>query len=250
METEELIWMLVPGFATGIGGLALYAVKRPSRVGLDVMLGFTAGVMLAATAFSLLVPALDEGGIGEVIVGFAIGAVVLLVLDIVLPHAHARLGEHGHRPLEETASERRAALLLTALTIHNVPEGLAVGVAFAAGGTDLGVPIALAIAIQNVPEGFAAAAPLIGAGFRRRTAVHFAALTGLVEPPAALLAFAAFAVIGGLLPVGLGFAAGAMLYVVIDELIPESHASGNEREASIALLGGFALMLALDTGLA
>ncbi len=241
--------MLVPGFATGVGGLVLYAVRRPSRLWLDAMLGFTAGVMLAATCFSLLVPALDRGGLGEVVIGFAIGCLALLALDILLPHAHARLREHDQKPLEETAAERRGALLLAALTIHNIPEGLAVGVAFAAGGTDLGIPIALAIAIQNVPEGFAAAAPLVGAGLRRRTAVHFAALTGLVEPPAALLAFAAFALVGALLPVGLGFAAGAMLYVIVDELIPESHASGNEREASVALLAGFTLMLALDTGL-
>lgn len=250
MELEEAIWMLVPGLATGIGGLALYAIRRPSRVQLDAMLGFTAGVMLAATAFSLLVPALDRGGLGEVLGGFAIGWVVLLALDIVLPHAHARLREHGHRPLEETAAERRAALLLTALTIHNVPEGLAVGVTFAAGGPELGVPVAIAIALQNVPEGFAAAAPLIGAGMKRRTAMHFAALTGFVEPPAAFLAFGAFALIGALLPLGLGFAAGAMLYVVVDELIPESHASGNEREASVALLGGFMVMMALDTAFA
>jgi ZIP family zinc transporter len=132
------------------------------------------------------------------------------------------------------------------MTIHNVPEGLAVGVAFAAGGPDLGIPIALAIGIQNVPEGFASAAPLLEAGYRRRTAARFGALTGTVEPPAALAAYAAFELAGGLLAVGLAFAAGAMLYVIVDELIPESHGSGNEREASLALLVGFALMLALD----
>jgi ZIP family zinc transporter len=223
--------------------------RRPSRRGLDVLLGFTAGVMLAATAFSLLVPAFDTGGVGEVLAGFAIGGATLLALDIALPHAHARLAEHGHVALEQTEVERRGILLLTALTIHNVPEGIAVGVAFAAGGTDLGIPIALAIGIQNIPEGFAAAVPLLEAGRPRRTAARFALLTGVVEPPSALIAFAAFELASSLLPIGLGFAAGAMLYVVVDELIPESHASGNAREASLALLVGFALMMGLDNGL-
>ena len=120
------------------------------------------------------------------------------------------------------------------------------GVAFAAGGTDLGVPLAVAIGVQNVPEGFAAAAPLIPAGVRRGQAAGIAAMTGLVEPPAALLGFAALELVGGLLAAGLAFAAGAMLYVVVDELVPESHGHGHEREASLALVGGFALMLALD----
>jgi ZIP family zinc transporter len=242
--------MVLPGLATGVGGAALLLLRNPTRRGLDVLLGFTAGVMLAATAFSLLVPAFDAGGLGEVLIGFGLGAATLLALDVGLPHAHSRLAERGHVSLEQSEPERRGILLLTALTIHNVPEGIAVGVAFAAGGTDLGIPIALAIGIQNIPEGFAAAAPLIEAGYRRRTAAHFGALTGLVEPPAALLAFGAFELASSLLPVGLGFAAGAMLYVVIDELIPESHASGNARDASLALLVGFALMMALDNGLA
>jgi ZIP family zinc transporter len=246
---EELAWMVAPGLATGIGALGLYAFRRPARRSLDALLGFTAGVMLAATAFSLLVPALDAGGVGEVLFGFAAGCACLFALDVLLPHAHARFREPGHAPMEEMAAERRGILLLSALTIHNVPEGLAVGVAFAAGGTDIGIPIAVAIALQNVPEGFAAAAPLVEAGKRRTTAIHFGALTGLVEPPAAIAAFFAFGIAGALLPIGLGFAAGAMLYVIVDELIPESHASGNEREASLALLAGFALMLGLDTGL-
>lgn len=117
---------------------------------------------------------------------------------------------------------------------------------FAAGGPELGVPIALAIGIQNVPEGFAAAAPLLATGTRRAQVAGVAALTGAVEPPAALVAFAAFSVAATLLPFGLAFAAGAMLYVVVDELVPESHARGNERAASVALLVGFALMLGLD----
>lgn len=170
-------------------------------------------------------------------------AASLLVLDVLVPHVHLRFFERGHG---DVVAGRRALLLVSALTIHNIPEGVAVGVAFAAGGPELGIPIALAIGIQNVPEGFAAAAPLVAAGTPRRIAVGVAALTGAVEPPAALLAFATLSLASTLLPFGLAFAAGAMLYVVVDELVPESHARGHERAASAALLFGFALMLALD----
>jgi ZIP family zinc transporter len=243
IDAETLRWILAAGAATGVGGLALLLMPRPSDFLLDVLLGFTAGVMLAATAFSLLVPALEEGSLAEVLAGVAAGGIALLALDVLVPHVHLRYFERGHT---DVATGRRAALLLSALTIHNVPEGMAVGVAFAAGGPELGIPIALAIGIQNVPEGFAAAAPLLAAGTSRRSAIGVAALTGAVEPPAALMAFATFGVASILLPFGLAFAGGAMLYVVVDELVPESHARGNERAASVALLIGFALMLALD----
>ena len=243
LDTETLFWILAAGAATAIGGLWLLVMPRPSELLLDVLLGFTAGVMLAATVFSLLVPALDLGGLAEVLAGFAAGGLILLGLDAVVPHVHPRFAEGGRM---EDREARRAVLLLSALTIHNIPEGLAVGVAFAAGGSELGVPIALAIGIQNIPEGFAAGAPLFAGGASRRTAAWVAAATGVVEPPAALVAFAAFELVNGLLPLGLAFAAGAMLYVIVDELVPESHARGHERPASVALLAGFALMLALD----
>jgi ZIP family zinc transporter len=244
IDAETLAWILAAGAATWVGGLALLVVRDPSERLLDGLLRFTAGIMLAATAFSLLVPALDLGTVTEVVLGFAVGGVVLLVLDRLVPHVHARFAEPGHTL---DPRKRQAGLLLSALTIHNVPEGVAVGVAFAAGGSDLGVPIALAIGIQNIPEGFAAGAPLVRDN--RYLAAGLAAATGIVEPPAALIAFAAFEVAESLLPLGLGFAAGAMLYVVVDELVPESHLRGHDRLASGALLGGFALMMALDNAL-
>jgi ZIP family zinc transporter len=247
VDAETLAWILAVGLATGLGGLGLLLVPRPSNLLLDGMLGFTAGIMLGATTFSLLVPALDEGEIAEVLAGLAAGGATLLALDAFVPHVHMRFIERGHA---DARSSQRAMLLLLALTIHNVPEGMAVGAAFAAGGAELGVPIAVAIGIQNVPEGFAAAAPLLAAGMRSQRAAGIAALTGAVEPPAALLAFAALSLTSMLLPFGLAFAAGAMLYVVVDELVPESHARGNERTASVALLAGFALMLALDNAFA
>lgn len=247
MSFETLAWIVGSGLATAVGGAALLLLRRPSARALDALLGFTAGVMLAATIFSLLVPAIERGSSTPALLGFLAGGAALAVLDTVIPHAHARLREGDRAPVEQRAAEQRAVLLLAAMTIHNVPEGLAVGVAFAAGGSELGIPLALAIGIQNVPEGFAAAAPLIPAGTSPRAAAGVAALTGLVEPPAALIGYAAVDLAGAALAPALGFAAGAMLYVVVDELIPESHAGGHALSATVALLVGFALMVALDT---
>lgn len=247
MNVETAAWITVPGLATSVGGLGILLVRRPSERMMATLLGFTGGVMLAATAFSLLVPALERGGLGEVLAGFALGAACIVALDELIPHVHARFREGGEdRKIEEVAAEDRAGLLLSALTIHNIPEGLAVGVAFAAGGNDLGIPIALAIGIQNIPEGFAAAAPLRLAGMSTLTACIVAALTGLVEPPAAFAAFGSLDLAEALLAPGLAFAGGAMVYVVIDELIPESHGDGSERVASLGFIAGFILMMALD----
>ena len=230
MDASTLFWLVIPGLATGVGGLGLVVVRRPGPRLIDTLLGATAGIMLAAAVFSLLVPALEDGSVWEVVAGFLVGAGVLAVLDATIPHVHARLRE---RPVR--SEEHRSVLMLSALTIHNIPEGLAVGVAFAAGGPELGIPIAVAIGIQNTPEGFAAAAPLRAAGGSMGTAIGFAVATGLVEPPAALLGYAVAESVGVLLPLALSFAAGAMVYVVVDEIVPESHGRGNERDAT----GGF-----------
>jgi ZIP family zinc transporter len=250
MSSTAVTWILLAGFGTALGGVGLLALRAPTERVLDVLLGFTAGIMLAASVFSLLVPALDRGRLWEVVLGFGAGAMTVLALDRFVPHLHLRFFERGRTAQPADPARKQAVLLLSALTIHNVPEGLAVGVAFAAGGADLGVPIALAIGIQNIPEGFAAAAPLLRVGVSRRSAATVAALTGLVEPPAAFAALAAFEFATMLLPAGLAFAAGAMIYVVADELIPESHARGHERDATLALLGGFLLMMALDNAFA
>jgi zinc transporter, ZIP family len=239
--------MSCAGLATGVGGLGVLLLRRPAQRTLDALLGFTAGVMLAATAFSLLVPALDSGGVGRVLVGFAVGAALIVALDRWVPHLHARRREGRRESMVDSTQVHRVRLLVTAMTIHNFPEGAAVGTAFAAGGSDLGLPIALAIATQNLPEGFAVAAPLIAIGASRRTAAGLALASGVVEPIAAFGAYGAFELFSSLLPYGLTFAAAAMLYVVVDEIIPESHARGHERDASIALMVGFAVMMALDS---
>jgi ZIP family zinc transporter len=241
MDWAVLGGLILPGLATGLGGLGVLAIPNPGDRLLAALLGFTGGIMLAASVFSLLVPALDLGSLLEVVAGFVVGAGTVAILDAAIPHAHARFAEGPRSP-----AGARSILLLGALTIHNVPEGLAVGVAFAAGGPELGVPVAVAIAVQNVPEGFAAAAPLVEAGVARASAVGVAAATGLVEPPAALFGYGVAEVSAALLPLALAFAAGAMVYVVVDELVPESHSRGFERWATFGVIGGFALMMTLD----
>ena len=144
MSGTAVAWILAAGFATALGGLGLLLVRRPSAKGLDVLLGFTAGIMLAATAFSLLVPALELGALWEVLVGFALGGATVAVLDRFVPHLHLRFVERGHTG-EGTGGRERATLLLSALTIHNVPEGIAVGVAFVVIRQVHGVAIFLAI---------------------------------------------------------------------------------------------------------
>jgi zinc transporter, ZIP family len=244
VQADQALWILGSGLATGVGGLALLLTGRPSDRLLDALTGFTAGVMLAATNFSLLVPALERGPLWAVASGLLAGGVLFALVDRVMPHIHLRFSERGHQAVPDP----KALLTLSALTLHNIPEGMAVGVAFAAGGSPLGIPIAVAIGIQNIPEGFAAAAPLTVGGHRRRAAT-VAALTGVVEPPAAFLAFATASIAAALLTPALAFAAGAMLYVIVDELIPESEARGNERLATLSLLIGFTLMLVLDNAL-
>jgi zinc transporter, ZIP family len=244
MDRTTAFWLVAPGLATGLGGLALFVFRSPRDRMLDTLLGATGGIMAAAAVFSLLVPALEEGTVGEVVLGFLLGAALLALLDAYIPHVHARFSERAH-----SREQRRAALMLSALTIHNLPEGLAVGVAFAAGGPELGVPIAVAIGVQNVPEGFASAAPLVAAKATLWTAVAFAAATGLVEPPAALLGYAIAESVTSLLPAALAFAGGAMVYVVVDEMLPESRERGNEREATGGFVVGFTVMMLLDNAL-
>jgi ZIP family zinc transporter len=241
MDGETLFWLVAPGLATGLGALAVLAIREPGDRVLDVLLGVTAGIMLAAAVFSLLVPALDEGTVGEVALGFLAGTAVLAALDAFIPHVHARFSERS-----QSRQERRATLLLGALTIHNLPEGLAVGIAFAAGGPELGIPIAIAIGLQNVPEGFAASAPLVAGGASLWLAIGLATATGLVEPVAALVGYAIAEFVSSLLPFALAFAGGAMVYVVVDEMLPESRENGNEREATGGVVVGFVVMMLLD----
>jgi len=233
---------LLAGLATGIGALPVLFMKEVSHRTLDTMLGFAAGVMLAATAFSLLVPGIELGGVAVAVIGFLLGGILVYVLDRYVPHTHLIKGPAG-----PSSSLSGVTLLILAITIHNFPEGLAVGVSF--GGEDIaaGVIIATAIALQNIPEGSAVAFPLMREGFRASKALWYATLTGLVEPVGGLIGVSIVAVARPLLPAGLAFAGGAMAFVVSHEMIPESHRKGHELEATSGFMAGFALMMFLDT---
>lgn len=224
------------------------------------MLGFAAGVMLAASVWSLLLPAIEStrarGGVPwlPAALGFLLGGAFLFALDKLLPHLHPGLAEsEAEGP---PTPWRRATLLVLAITLHNIPEGLAVGVAFGAaasgaGGTGFGAAVALALGIglQNVPEGVAVALPLRAEGMRRRSALAYGQLSALVEPFAAALGAAAVLLVRPALPYALAFAAGAMVFVVVEELVPESQEGGFGDVATAALLVGFALMMTLDVAL-
>ncbi|MDH5267458.1 MAG: ZIP family metal transporter [Candidatus Bathyarchaeota archaeon] len=243
---EEIVWLgtvasLAAGLATGAGALPVLFAKKISDRLLDVLLGFSAGVMLAATSFSLIVPAIDLSGPWVVVIGLALGAVVLHLIDRFIPHFHPILGAEG-----PPSRLSRVWLFVLAITIHNFPEGLAVGVSFGGGDVAAGLTIAMAIGLQNMPEGLAVALPLVREGYSRRRALWYGTLTGLVEPVGGLLGVALVSIFHPVLPWALAFAAGAMLFVVSDEMIPESHRRGFEREATFGLITGFVIMMLLD----
>jgi len=232
---------LIAGLATGLGGLPVLFVKSISDKLMDVMLGFAAGIMLAASFFSLLTPAILLGGISPTISGFIVGVVALHLIDRYVPHAHIIFGLEGP-PSKLTW----VSLLILAMVIHNFPEGLAVGVSFGGGKISTGITVAVAIALQNIPEGSAVAFPLISAGFKRLKAFTYATLTGLIEPVGGLIGVSIVTLAQPILPFCLALAAGAMIFVVADEMIPESHRKGHERPATFGLVFGFIVMMLLD----
>lgn len=246
---------LAAGMLTSVGAIPVLFGRTPSRAMRDLLLGFAAGVMLAASFFSLIIPALDaaesryhNGAAPAAIVCLAIllgmGAVALM--NERLPHEHFKTGREG----PEAASLRRVWLFIFAITIHNFPEGLAVGVGFGANGLSGGLPLAIGIGLQNAPEGLAVAVALLGEGYSRTRAWGIATLTGSVEPLGGLLGAGIITLAQPLLPWGLAFAAGAMLYVISHEIIPETHHRGHQNKATLGLAIGLVLMLFLDVWLA
>ncbi|MGB3717738.1 MAG: ZIP family metal transporter [Candidatus Promineifilaceae bacterium] len=236
-----LLATLGTGLATGVGALPVLFTRNVSERLLDGMLGFAAGVMLAAAAFSLLVPAIELGGVAVAIIGFLTGALFLAVIDRMIPHTHFVLGAEG-----PPSSLRRIWLLIIAITLHNFPEGLAVGVGFGSGDVQTATVLAIAIGLQNMPEGLAVALPLVREGYGRLRALAYATLSGLVEPVAGLIGVAAVQIARPFLPFSLAFAAGAMLFVVSDEIIPETHRRGYQGVATWGVIVGFTLMMLLD----
>lgn len=244
---------------TAAGAGLVFFFKEVDRKILDGMLGFAAGVMIAASFWSLLAPAIEHseesnpflGGIIPVLFGFLLGGVCMRLIDLYLPHLHPGA------PPEETEGIKttwhRSMLLISAITLHNIPEGLAVGVAFgaAATGDGIGAAIALAIGIglQNFPEGAAVSLPLRREGLSRKESFWWGQLSALVEPIAAVLGAAVVVYMDPLLPYALAFAAGAMIFVVVEELVPEAHRGGNGDVATMGVMLGFSVMMVLDVGL-
>ena len=251
---QALLGGLMAAAATALGTVPMLVSRPLSERVQDTLLGFGAGVMLAASSFSLIIPGLevaaDQGAgpwmSGAIIgAGILIGAALLLGIDYALPHEHFIKGIEGSR----AKSIKRAWLFVFAICLHNLPEGLAIGVAF--GGSDPAAATALTtgIAIQDVPEGLVVALALRGVGFSRTLAIGLGVASGLIEPLGAVLGASVVTVSATLLPWGLAFAAGAMLFVVSHEIIPESHRKGHERFATGGLMVGFVLMMMLDTSL-
>ncbi len=208
-------------------------------------MGLAAGIMVAASCWSLLVPALEIGGVWRALAGFGLGAVFIRALDRFIPHLHSEFPD-------EAATEgpavtwKRSALLMTAITIHNLPEGFAVGLGFGSGDLGRALVLTLGIGLQNIPEGLAIALPLRRDGMSRGKALWYGQLSALIEPIAAV-AGALFVTVGAAaLPYGLAFAGGAMLYVVVEELLPETTRSGNVDIATAGFIVGFGLMMGLD----
>lgn len=244
---------LVAGLGTCVGALLIFARSSWSRSSQAVMLAFAAGVMLAASIFSLLLPALalvrargasDLLALVEVIAGLGLGALVVWAGNLWIPHEHFVKGPEGRA----TFHLGRNWLFILAITLHNFPEGMSVGIAFG-GGAERGIPVMTGIGIQNIPEGLAVAAALVGDGFRRGRAFWIATLTGLVEPIGGLFGALAVAPGAALLPWGLSFAGGAMLYVIFAEVLPETHPRGFERATTLSLIVGFLVMMGLDVTL-
>jgi len=230
------------GLATGVGALPVLFTKKVSDRLLDVMLGFSAGVMLAATSFSLIVPALEIGGIIVAVIGLSLGALIVHFIDRSIPHLHLISGLEG-----PPSRISRIWLFMIAMTIHNFPEGMAVGVSFGTGDVATGMIVAIAIGLQNTPEGLAVALPLLREKYSKSRSLWYATLTGLVEPLGGLLGVSLISVSSKFLPWGLALAAGAMLFIVSDEMIPESHRKEFAREATLGLILGFIIMMILDT---
>jgi len=248
---------------TALGASLVFFTKQVSFKLLDSMMGFAAGVMIAASIWSLILPAIDmaeaQGHIGWVpaVIGFLVGGLFLRVCDHYLPHLHIGLPKDEAEGIP--TNWRRSTLLVLAITLHNIPEGLAIGVLFGAAiqSADLGISAALApavalalgIGIQNFPEGVAVSLPLRRDGMKRGKSFWYGQLSGIVEPVSAVYGAAAVILVQPLLPYALAFAAGAMIYVVVEELIPESQMHGNTDIATLGTMIGFSVMMVLDVAL-
>jgi ZIP family zinc transporter len=242
---------------TALGAAGVFTFKQVSRKLTDSMLGFAAGVMIAASYWSLLAPAIEMSRDKHLPVwfppaaGFLLGGLFLRIIDKILPHLHVGFPTDEAEGIK--TSWRRSVLLVLAITLHNIPEGLAVGVAFGAVASGLpaatlagAVTLAIGIGIQNFPEGFSVSVPLRREGLSRLKSFWYGQLSGIVEPAAGVIGAAAVIIAQPILPYALAFAAGAMIFVVVEEVVPESQRGGNTDLATLGAMTGFTVMMVLD----
>ncbi|MBQ7226739.1 MAG: ZIP family metal transporter [Clostridia bacterium] len=250
--TMVLLTALGVGGATVVGALLGFAFKNISHKFSDIVLSFAAGVMLCAAVIGLIVPSYDYGvkygtpvAILLTVGGVFVGAIALNLIDKLVPHLHkiagADLESHKNNP-----KLSKVLLFVTAIAIHNLPEGIAAGVSFGAGSDAEALVIAGGIALQNIPEGMVIIGPMLSSGVSKRRTLLLASITGIIEIVGTLIGYFAVSVASAILPFALAFAGGTMLYVISDEMIPETHAHGEQRGATYALLVGFCLMLVSD----
>ncbi|MBQ2815834.1 MAG: ZIP family metal transporter [Clostridia bacterium] len=242
-----LLTALGVGGATIFGSLIGFVFKNISHKFSDIVLAFAAGVMLSAAVFGLIIPSIDYGGeygLLITIAGIFTGAICLNLIDKVVPHLHKLVGSDIEP--HNNANLNKVLLFVTAIAIHNLPEGIAAGVSFGSNDTSQAMIIAGGIALQNIPEGMVIIGPLLASGVTPHKTFICAMITGLVEVVGTLLGYFAVSIASTILPFALAFAGGTMLYVISDEMIPETHAHGSEQGATYSLLIGFCVMLVCD----
>ena len=242
-----LLTALGVGGATLIGALIGFIFKRITHTFSDIVLSFAAGVMLSAAIVGLVLPSVEYGGKNGLIItvlGVFAGAVCLNLIDKLVPHLHKLAGVDGEKHADSNVS--KILLFVMAIAIHNLPEGIAAGVGFGTGDNTQAIIIALGIAIQNIPEGMVIIGPMLASGISPKRTLFIASMTGVVEIVGTFIGYFAVSISAAILPFALAFAGGTMLYVISDEMIPETHAHGHERGATYALLVGFCLMLVTD----
>lgn len=250
----QIVWItaLGVGGATVIGALVGFLFRNLSHRFSDIVLSFAAGVMLAAAVLGLILPSLEyggESGIWITILGIFVGALFLHAIDKLIPHLHLLTGvDQDGRAAD--AQRNRILLFVLAIAIHNLPEGIAAGVGFGSGNQTEALLLASGIALQNIPEGMVIISPMLAAGISPKKTFLYAALTGVVEVVGTMIGYFAVSIASAILPFALAFAGGTMLYIISDEMIPETHAHGSERAATWSLLVGFCLMLLFEALLA
>lgn len=236
---EVLLGSVLSALSTGLGALPILFLQQVTHRWRDILLAFTAGIMMAASTMSLIPEAIASGGLFQLTVGLLLGVLVLTLLERNIPHID--LG-HNNMGIE---MDQKAALIIAAITLHNIPEGLSVGVSYASTASETGNLIAFAIGLQNAPEGFLVALFLIQQKISKIRSFIIATLTGAIEIVSAIIGFSLTTFVTFLVPYGLAFAAGAMLFIIYKELIPESHGDGNERFATYSFIVGMLFMVIL-----